>query len=121
MKLSVGFASFSLLIAAAATAAATVEAYYLYDAAAPKRYSVHAHSCDPAHPGKHCRPTHVAHQGGYSIKLAESPPQDSPSNCPAPAPGGSGTINPSDAGKCYPVGATGVYQPRRAALVARQF
>jgi hypothetical protein len=104
MKPSVGFGTFSLLLA---STAAAVEASSLHDAAVLKGHSVQAHSCDIAHPGKHYYPTHVAYQGAASVKLEQSPSEDSPSNYPETAPGGPGTIKPANAGKCYPVGATG--------------
>jgi hypothetical protein len=103
MKLSVRFATFTLLLAAAAA----VEASPLHDAAVLKRHSVHAHSCDPAYPGKHRHSAHVALQGASSVKLAQSLYQNPPSNHLAPAPGGSGTIKLANAGGCHPVGATG--------------
>jgi hypothetical protein len=103
MKPSVRFGTFSLLLATAAA----VEASSLHDTAVLKGPSVQAHSCDIAHPGKHYYPAHLAYQGVASVKLEQSPSQDSPSNYPEPAPGGSGTIKLANAGKCYPVGATG--------------
>jgi hypothetical protein len=109
MKTSVGFGTFSLLLATAAA----VEASSLHDAAVLKGHSVQAHSCDIAHPGKHYCSTHVAYQGAASVKLEQSPSQDSPSNYLEPAPGGPGTIRPANAGKCYPVGATGTTGSQR--------
>ena len=108
MKPSVGFGTFSLLLA---STAAAVEASSLHDAAILKGHSVQAHSCDIAHPGKHYYPTHVAYQGA-SVKLEQSPPEDSPLNYPETGPG-PGTIKPVNAGKCYPVGATGTTGSQR--------
>jgi hypothetical protein len=102
MKPSVGFGTFSLLLATA-TAAAAVEAASLHDAAVLKGHSVHAHI---PHPGKHHYSSHVAYPGAASVKLEQSASQDPPSNYLEPSPG-AGTIKPANAGKCYPVGATG--------------
>ena len=104
MKPSVGFGTFSVLLATATAAA--VEASSLHDAAVLKGHSVHAHV---AHPGKHYYSSHVLYPGVASVKLEQSASQDSPSNYPEPSPG-AGTIKPVNAGKCYPVGATGTTQ-----------
>ncbi len=98
MKLSLRFATFSLLLAAAA---ATLEGSSLYDAAVPNSRSVPAHSYDLAHTRKYSHSTHVR----PSVKLAHSSSQNSPSKH---AYEGSGTIKPASAGKCHSIGATGI-------------
>ena len=101
MKLSLRFASFSLLLAAAAAA---VEASPSYDTAVLKRQFVPAHSYDPTHPRKHSHADHVR----PSVKLVHSSYQNSPSDHITHAYGASETINPANAGKCHSVGATGI-------------
>jgi hypothetical protein len=78
MKLTLMFATFSLLIAAAAA----LEASSLYDTAVLKRQSVPARSYDHAHPRKY---SHSAH----AYEASE-------------------TIKPASPGKCHSIGATGI-------------
>jgi hypothetical protein len=113
MKLSLRFATFSLLLAAAAAA---LEASSLYDTAGLRRQSVPAHSYDHAHPGKHSHSAHVK----PSVKLAQSSTQNSPSDYPAHAYGASETIKPTNAGRCHSVGATGIIRTV-CSLVAWRF
>jgi hypothetical protein len=98
MKLSLRFATFSLLLAAAA-----LEASPLYDTAA-KRQSKPAHSYDHEHPRKHFHSAHVR----PSVKLAQSSSHKSPSDRLEHAYGASETIKPANAGRCHSVGATGI-------------
>jgi hypothetical protein len=103
MKASLRFATFTLLLAAATTAAA-VEASPLYDTAVLKRQSKPAHSYDHAYPKKHPHSAHVR----PSVKLAHSSSQNSPSDHLEHAYGASETIKPANAGMCHTVGATGI-------------
>lgn len=98
MKLSLRFATFSLLLAAVAA----LEASPLYDTAVLKRQSVPAHSYDHARPRKHSHSAHVR----PSVKQAQSPPQHSPSGRLTHGYGTSETIKPANAGRCHSVGAT---------------
>ena len=100
MKLSLRFATFSLLFAAVAA----LEASSLYDAAILKRQSMSAHSYDHAHPRKHSYSSHVR----PSVKLAQGSSQNSPSDHLSHAYGDSETIKPANAGRCHSVGATGI-------------
>ena len=113
MKLTLRFATFSLLLAAAA---ATLEASSLYDTAVLKRQSVPAHSYDHAHPRKHSHSAHVR----PSVKLAQSSSQDSPIDYLAHTYGASETIKPANAGRCHSVGATGITRTV-CSLVAGRF
>ncbi|KAH9994955.1 lysozyme-like domain-containing protein [Russula compacta] len=105
MKLSIGFATLSLLLAAAAV---EVEASSSHDAAHHKHHAARGHSCDPTYPGRHCHSDHIARKTAFSAKLAQSSSQNPPSNYQAYSPqvGGSGTIQLAHAGKCNPTGAT---------------
>jgi hypothetical protein len=113
MKLTLRFAAFSLLFAAAAA----LEASPLYDTAVLKRQSLPAHSYDHAHPRKHSYSAHVR----PSVKLAQSSSQNSPSDYQAHAYGASQTIKPANAGRCHSVGATGIARRTVCSLVAWRF
>lgn len=108
MKLSIGFTTLSFLLAAATTV--EVEASSLHDAAHHKHHAARAHFCDPTYPGKQCYSDHIARKTAFSAKLAQSSSQNPPSNYQAYSPqaGGSGTIQLAHAGKCSPIGATGM-------------
>jgi hypothetical protein len=114
MKLSLRFATFFLLLAAATAAA--LEASFLYDTAVLKRQSLSAHSYSHVHPRKYSHSAHVR----PSVKLAQSSSQNSPSGYRAHAYGASETIRPGDTGKCHSVGATGMTRTV-CSLVARRF
>jgi hypothetical protein len=111
MRLSLRFATFSLLLAAAAA----LEASSLYDTAVLKRQSVPAHSYDRAHPRKRPHSAHVR----PSVKLAQSSSQNSPSDHLAHAYGASETIKPANAGRCHSVGATGTTRTACSLVVWR--
>ncbi|KAI0302523.1 lysozyme-like domain-containing protein [Russula brevipes] len=112
MKLSFGFATLALLLAA-------VEASSVHNAALIQR---RAHARDVSHHVERCDDgpaTPDAHNPASSGKPAQGPPPSGPPGKPAslgqPAHGppsgpsgnpSSGIIKPSDAGKCNPVGAT---------------
>lgn len=101
MKLSFGFATLALLLAA-------VEASSVHNAALIQR---RAHARDVAHHVERCDDgpdTPNVHNPASSGKPAHGPPPSGPSGNPA-----SGIIKPSNAGKCNPVGATGMLYPHR--------
>jgi hypothetical protein len=102
MKFSVGFAAFSLFLAAAA------EANALYNVVLHKRHGARAHARDIANPSKRCRSASAADPASSPAKSAHKHPLDySPLNEVAEAACHTQSrVIHVDPGECGPIGAT---------------